>query len=87
MKQVVIEVEEVVKFQREIRIDVPDNVTEEEFDKVLSKVERMYQLSASDIPLVISSNIPGTVQYANDLEDFSSPSSTEIEIESVDFDV
>lgn len=89
MKRVVVEVEETVKYRRTIHMSIPEHVTEEEFDKLLTKVERsMEPLSASEVPIVISNHFPGSMEYkGNSLDDFSSPSSTALEIESVDFDI
>ncbi|MEC1177639.1 hypothetical protein P9B03_04010 [Metasolibacillus meyeri] len=85
MKKVTIEFIETLSYNREIIIEVPNDVTERELDKFLNAVERGADY-AGDVPFLLAKHIQGAVIVDPPCEDLDSPDRSEIEFQSFDID-
>jgi hypothetical protein len=84
MKKVRISIEENLRYQREMIIEVPDDMTEDKLNTILDKSQRRAQ-SAGDIPYIVESlNKDIKIVECPD-EDLSSPWDSEIEIDDFDY--
>ncbi|MCY9339802.1 hypothetical protein MOF28_15710 [Bacillus haynesii] len=76
MKKKAIKFEETLKYDRSMVIEVPNDMTEDELDQILERIECEAQ-SVGDIPFLINKDVK--VVEAPD-ENSDSPSDTKIEI-------
>lgn len=82
MKKYKLSIEETLKYNREMIIEVPDEMSESEFNKILDKVQRKTE-SADDISYALEKL---NIEVIQDVDsDLSSPSYQEIEIEEYDY--
>jgi hypothetical protein len=75
MKKVTIQVQETLKYDREIEVEIPDEMTETEFDRLCVAMERVDSLS--DALYVLKRNGIKVGQYD---EDMNSPDFGEVEV-------
>ena len=70
---------EKLQYRKTITVDVPDHLTEQEFETLLDRAEKR-SMNASDVPLVMENW--GIITLEQDgIEDYSGPDDAEIEIE------
>lgn len=84
MKKFKIEVEETLRFRKEIVISVPDEMSDGMFETLIGGVERQAD-TVADIPYILAGTTGGDVKVLK-LPDneYSSPDSVEIEITEVE---
>jgi hypothetical protein len=84
MKKVRLSIEETLRFQRQMIIEIPDDMTEDKLNNILDKAQRKAQ-SSSDLPFIIEDlNDQISVFQAPD-ENIDSPWDTDIEIDDFDY--
>ena len=80
-RKLVVYLEEVVKYRRQVEFSIPEGTTHDEIEGALRGVERNYITGASDVELAFPKYLAGAVAYQNtNLDDFSSPDDVECEI-------
>lgn len=80
MKKVTLQVQETLKYTREIEIEIPDEMTEEELQEHLNLMEKDEYLA--DAVYVLKDEGITVLQYDDDL---SSPDSGEVEVTDFEF--
>jgi hypothetical protein len=78
MKKYAITVTETLEYTRNLTVEVPDELDDETFNELLDDVEGRVE-GASEIPYVLARR--GIKTIDNPSNDFSSPRSSEIEID------
>jgi hypothetical protein len=84
MKRVVLKIQETLKFQRGMIIKVPDNMTENELNKILD-IAQAKAYAPSDITFIIEDLEAGIEIATTPDESTDSPWDTEIEIEDFNY--
>ena len=89
MKRVTLEVEETVKYQSTVILNVPDELTDEELDRICTAWER-HTYSIDELPYYLIGRMPEVAKHITLAEavkrDLSSPTSSEVEIIEVDME-
>lgn len=83
MKKVEIAIEEKLTYHRNMKIEVPEDMTEKTLNEILDAAQNRAQ-SSSDIPLILEKFGVKTIVHPD--ESFSSPWDVEIEITDYDFE-
>jgi hypothetical protein len=84
MKKVRVSIQEVLRYQRQVIIEIPDDMSEDKLNNILDKCQRKAQ-AASDVPFIIEDlNDDINVLEIPD-ESMDSPWDSEVEIDDFDY--
>lgn len=85
MKKVELTINETLKYERKMEIEIPDKMTEDELNQLLNNVESKHPEGASDVSIIIQRLNKDIKITSYSSETYQSPYSSDVEIE--DFEI